>query len=305
MHSQLPDARNLIVPLRMLAIITMALAASSCATSIAQLPAAEAAQQATAEPSGWYQYSKVEAASPVVQVWHVIRLDMTRSRLAVSPGDPGSGSEYRARTTSQALMASGAEIAVNGGFYAIPTPPATDRSPPPRGSVLDVMGTSVAGGVTFSGAQSSSRAVTASLCVGASVTIEDGQTCRLEVTDVLSAGPLLLRSGQIADFSAQNGDFANNRHPRTAVGLSGDGKTGWLVVVDGRQPTSGGATLMELAGFLASLGANDAMNLDGGGSAAMVRRRSDGNSQLLSSPIDGGVVGKERAVANHLLVFPR
>ena len=61
------------------------------------------------------------------------------------------------------------------------------------------------------------------------------------------------------------------RHPRTAVGLSEDGKTMILLAIDGRRPTvSRGTTLAETATFLKEFGASDGINLDGGGSTTMV-----------------------------------
>jgi hypothetical protein len=63
--------------------------------------------------------------------------------------------------------------------------------------------------------------------------------------------------------------FAETRHPRTAVAKLKDGKF-LMVTVDGRQPgVSVGMSLQELAEYLLSLGAVEAMNLDGGGSTTM------------------------------------
>ena len=63
--------------------------------------------------------------------------------------------------------------------------------------------------------------------------------------------------------------FAETRHPRTAVAKLRDGKF-LMVTVDGRQPgVSVGMSLQELAEYLLTLGAVDAMNLDGGGSTTM------------------------------------
>jgi exopolysaccharide biosynthesis protein len=65
--------------------------------------------------------------------------------------------------------------------------------------------------------------------------------------------------------------FATARHPRTAVGIADSGKRLVLVVVDGRQPTfSAGMSLRETAVLMRALGAREAINLDGGGSSAMV-----------------------------------
>ena len=64
--------------------------------------------------------------------------------------------------------------------------------------------------------------------------------------------------------------FAASRHPRSAVGFSRDSATLFLVAVDGRQTGSVGMTLVELANALIGLGVHDALNLDGGGSTALV-----------------------------------
>jgi hypothetical protein len=64
--------------------------------------------------------------------------------------------------------------------------------------------------------------------------------------------------------------FSSARHPRSAVGFSPDSATLYLVAVDGRQEASAGATLEELATILRDVGAHHAVNLDGGGSTALV-----------------------------------
>ena len=93
-------------------------------------------------------------------------------------------------------------------------------------------------------------------------------------------------------------------HPRTAIGYSRNGKFLYIVVVDGRQPFySEGVTLAELAQLMLNLGAHDAMNLDGGGSSALVVRGADGSPRVLNSPIDLYIPGRERPVANHLGIY--
>jgi exopolysaccharide biosynthesis protein len=58
------------------------------------------------------------------------------------------------------------------------------------------------------------------------------------------------------------------RNPRTAAGVSEDGGTLILAVIDGRQPGwSDGVTLPELAALMIQHGAHNAINLDGGGSS--------------------------------------
>ncbi len=79
------------------------------------------------------------------------------------------------------------------------------------------------------------------------------------------------------------------RAPRSAVGISADGATLLLVAVDGRQTDySVGASLYELAQIMLDLQAYDAINLDGGGSTAMVLKdEATGVFSLLNQPSDG------------------
>ena len=76
-------------------------------------------------------------------------------------------------------------------------------------------------------------------------------------------------------------DVAGGRAPRTALGITKDGKA-LLVVVDGRSRSSVGYTLLELAQFMLEQGAVEAMNLDGGGSSQMIV-----GSQIVNAPSDG------------------
>ena len=91
--------------------------------------------------------------------------------------------------------------------------------------------------------------------------------------------------------------FAETRHPRTAVAKLKDGKF-LMMTVDGRQPeVSVGMTLQELAEYLLSLGAVDAMNLDGGGSTTMFL-----DGKVVNTPSDKE---GERKVGDAILVTLR
>jgi hypothetical protein len=87
------------------------------------------------------------------------------------------------------------------------------------------------------------------------------------------------------------------RHPRSAAGLSADGRALYLLCVDGRRPGSAGATEAELGLLLKRLGAFDGLNFDGGGSSALALRYSDGKVRNANIPVHGGIPGRERAVA--------
>jgi len=107
---------------------------------------------------------------------------------------------------------------------------------------------------------------------------------RAEITpagDLVQAGPLLVAAGRVVDgddregFSAGAGQFDSDitaeRHPRCALGVNDDEL--FAVCCDGRRTgVDAGMDLAELARLLVSLGATDAINLDGGGSATLVHR---------------------------------
>lgn len=66
--------------------------------------------------------------------------------------------------------------------------------------------------------------------------------------------------------------FTTERHPRTMIGTSGDGRI-WLIAVDGRDKAlSLGMSFAELQNLVTRVGLVDALNLDGGGSTTMVVR---------------------------------
>ena len=113
--------------------------------------------------------------------------------------------------------------------------------------------------------------------------------------EVVGGLPQLIADGRpVFDTTLTNG-FRNGRHPRTAIGISRDRTRLWLVVVDGRQAYSDGMTLPELRELFSLLGAENAINLDGGGSSTMVV-----GGRLVSHPSDAT---GERAVVNGLGVF--
>lgn len=94
------------------------------------------------------------------------------------------------------------------------------------------------------------------------------------------------------------------KHPRTLVGIKDTGKV-VFVVVDGRQVNSEGVysdgiTLFEAAQLMIDEGCVSAIDLDGGGSSAMYIKDLGG---IVNYPIEDGIIGKERYVGDHVLMF--
>jgi exopolysaccharide biosynthesis protein len=118
-----------------------------------------------------------------------------------------------------------------------------------------------------------------------------------DVRDALAAGPRLVAAGEVRvtlDEEGFFGSYLREPHPRTAAGRTVDGAL-ILMVVDGRQTRSRGATLDELAELMLGVGAVDALNLDGGGSSTLVV-----NGTLVNRP-SGGTT--ERQVMSALITF--
>ena len=77
-------------------------------------------------------------------------------------------------------------------------------------------------------------------------------------------GPVLVSNGQVHNPEK----LVSGVNPRTAIGQRSDGAV-LLLVIDGRQVSSLGATYMDLAEVFLSYGAVNACNLDGGSSSVM------------------------------------
>lgn len=89
------------------------------------------------------------------------------------------------------------------------------------------------------------------------------------VNHIVSGGPYLVKSGEVyVDMTAQKLSAIGGRNPRTAIGYTKDNHL-IMLTADGREGSSIGLTLFELANLMKELGCINAMNLDGGGSTVM------------------------------------
>ncbi|MBW2461470.1 MAG: phosphodiester glycosidase family protein [Deltaproteobacteria bacterium] len=126
------------------------------------------------------------------------------------------------------------------------------------------------------------------------------------VHDAVSGRPMLVRAGEVDTFGLDFFETSHRRHPRTAVGVSQDGWTVYLVVADGRREGSRGLDMYQLAEMLADLGAHDAINLDGGGSSTMfveglggvINAPSGGRWEAVFGLGAGDEVARERVAAD-------
>ena len=128
--------------------------------------------------------------------------------------------------------------------------------------------------------------------------LDYSQAVPWNVRDALQAGPVLITDGEInitVDEEVFFGSKIPNIHPRTAAGYTSDGRF-ILMVVDGRQPSSRGVYLQELAFMMDNLDCVEAINLDGGGSSGMVV-----NGKILNRPT--GTTGQREVMSAIAVLF--
>ena len=243
----------------------------------------------------WYQYhftgeEKIFDAEEFVNVL-VVDQKKAKRRFALT------ALEGKLRRTSQAALDSGAIVAINGSFY---------NTRPPYNSVCYLK---INGEVIFerSGKMGDRDGGAVLLDDRGRVSVEQGDpddpqwvSTRTEPS-IIGSGPMMLQDGQRIDTGT--GAFVTLRHPRTAIGTSGNKV--YLVTVDGRSKgNSLGVNLNELANILKWLGAENALNLDGGGSTTMYIEGQPENG-IVNRPCDNQKFDRqgERRVSNSLLLL--
>lgn len=232
---------------------------------------------------------------PRPMVVHVVTVDLRQPgiRFLVTPGDPREELPLQARTTAKFLEEFNLQLAVNGdGFQPWRSNSILDYYPHPGDPVAPI-GLAASQGVIYSVPTDAEPALYISRTNQARF-----QTPTGKIYNAISGNLMLVEQGQVV---AENGDTPQ---PRTAVALDKAGKRLILIVVDGRQPRySQGATLAELAEIIIENGGHFGMNLDGGGSSTLVKQGKNGRAELLNSPIEHGIPGRQRPVGNHLGIY--
>jgi hypothetical protein len=225
---------------------------------------------------------------------HIVTIDLRAAQynFLITPSEAPNGM-ICTQTVSAFLEEQAMDIAINGdGFSYIEPPPANQACSK--------------GEPVFPNGMAASRGNIYSQRGGPTLYINRNNDISFKkpigtIYNALSGDRMILEKGKIAATLA-----VNIPNPRTAIGLSGNGRTLILCVVDGGQPgLSEGITYPELADLLSSFGAYTGICMDGGGSSTLVIRGVDGSARVINSPIDANIPGKQRAVANHLGIVLR
>lgn len=95
-----------------------------------------------------------------------------------------------------------------------------------------------------------------------------------KMVTAVGGGPVLLQDGKIKITNNEelkfSGKAISDKHPRTAMGYTIDGKLVILVIQGRNQGVAEGASLEQVAKMLKQIGCIEALNLDGGGSSCLL-----------------------------------
>jgi hypothetical protein len=272
-------------------------------------PSVSVATPAAAAPTASLPYTIERFTLPGPMVGVAAKIDMTDPRIAVEVAladdrDPdGDGPcAGQLETVTGAARKHDLAVTMNASFFAAPIEREV-RGKKLRyvvGNCTTPMGWHVAQGKTISKPANERLRASVVVATDGSVRLIENLVSVPENTRfAVSGNAMVLRDGKIVATDAQGA-----RHPRSVVGVSEDRKTLWLVAVDGRQEGhSRGASMLELGELMKRFGAWDAVNLDGGGSTAMVvKDHRTGTFGLANQPsetsTEGHPVRMERPVAD-------
>lgn len=259
------------------------------------------------------EINRLTMLGPVKGWWAKVRLDspdiepvVTRQLSRTERKNP-EGTEAHLRAVEEWARSVGAILAINANYFSKSLRPPQEGEPKgyQPGQPVDLTGLSLSDGKLVSAPRTSAGRGDPALLIERDgrarigyFTRNDLKSARWGVAGIGAAekqsGTLLVTDGQNTGGTARV--QPGNKNPRTAAGVTADGRTLILLVVDGRQPThSVGLTLPELADLMIELGADDAVNLDGGGSSSFYFVKGDG-TVITNRPSDG----HWRPVGNHL-----
>ena len=208
--------------------------------------------------------------------------------------------------TSKFAKDSGAVVAMNGSFYNMKKPYNSVCYFKKHGIEEFVFNEKMAqrdnGAVAIS-AKGKLTIYAANANEPGAISLDQTWPSKLDVVSVVSSGPILIVDGKNAHLNENS--FNRNRHPRSAVVAAG--KKVWLEAVDGRNAENAqGVSLWEFTKIMRWIGAEDALNMDGGGSTTLYAEGENGNG-IVNHPSDNRKFDREgeRHIVNALLFIKK
>lgn len=245
-------------------------------------------------------YRREFRRSPRPMLIHTVAIDLSAPgvRVFVTPGNPAvDQTETTAQTTAEFLREFDLQLAVNASFFF----PFREETPwdfyPRSGDRTNTIGQTIAQGNRYSEAESGWPV----LCFARDRAQIFTAECPPETTEAVAGSEILIANGKPIATQAQ----PDRPYPRTAVAIAPSGQQIWLIAIDGKQPLySEGATLADVTAIAIALGADAAINLDGGGSTTLAVRLNQ-KVTLLNAPIHTKLPMRQRPIANHIGFYAR
>lgn len=231
---------------------------------------------------------------------HLVEIDLTAPgiQVLVTPGQPTpDNTETHARTTSEFVQEFGVQLGINASFFF----PFEEQVPwdyyPHSGDRVNTVGQSISNGEVYSPPEADWPVLCFSQNNRAQI-LADGE-CPQDTAHAVAGSHLLVQNGESA-FNNASHEEPDQAYARMAIATTSSGEKLWIAAVDAKQPFySEGMFLSELADLFLELGADTAINLDGGGSTTLVVATPEG-PQALNAPIHTKLPMRERPIANHL-----
>jgi hypothetical protein len=250
------------------------------------------------------RYQRLVGQQPRPIVAHLVQVDLREPGIdfLVSPHQPSASGDVLADRTSGFAARYGVQVAINANyFYPFENNHPLDYTPH-VGDPVQIVGLAASRGQRYGGEDGETEGmITLYLSRDRRIRFEQPLG---EVWQAISGLGYVVRDGAPMAFE----DKENNRkpYPRSIAAVDATGRYLLLLVVDGKQPHySEGLTLEETAELLLRHGAHTAIQLDGGGSATLVRQDGQGDVSHANTPINFRVPGWERPVGNHLGIYAR
>ena len=240
------------------------------------------------------EYARVETTEPLMKIC-LLRIDTAVEGIEFHT--TGRHPDYKEveretdrRTTVEYLQENKLSVAVNANFYT----PFNAFTRMNRGA-SDVLGLAVSDGIVVSKTAKGYPSFLVYKDGKKEIRIVPPEESTDKIQTAVSGSNIVLKDG----VPIKEGK--PSIHPRTAIGISKDGRYVYMMTIDGRQSKySVGATLEQVAQWLKKAGASDGLNLDGGGSTTMVKSIKDGKPKVLNHPVGLGPAGTLRHNANNI-----
>ena len=255
-------------------------------------------------PSVVYTFEKRETPEP--QKIYVARIDLTDANVTVrvSRGGPDPDGDGKWETTlmrpTKVADREGFDVVINGDFFAHLSGKDAEGAAALKefksGIPATVIGPAMTDGEAWATPDKPRAAFMIDHAKHPSIrVIKDPPASAYEV---IAGSDVIVKDGKNVAPPPTKPGFARGPHPRTAVGIGNNGKMLILVVIDGRKKGEAiGMSLTDEADVLLKYGAQQAINLDGGGSSMLgIRDPQTGKMQIMNTPSDGA----ERSVGNVL-----